>query len=841
MIGKLSIFARPPTIFGLFLRRQLLIGALVVALAALAIQQIFQAQIDSAFDQHVIELASMIDNAAAISRTPEHLKFVVREMTRNSRARQILILSAKGASTLASSGLSGPQHPDNGLTLPLQLARQALLSGDFNLKINASDGEQYSVLPLSLAAFQMSGDTIMAASLWSTPGWYVHLQQQLNLKEGIWASIAGLLRAKQGGSFSLPLDSYSGVVVINSGNGAIFGTIRAANACIAGILFLVLTSLFISTAYFFRFAVKRPLDAYAISIDQMRAMGKPVYKPLHGIREFDAVATQWNDLVDEQARTRQALDRSQNHYRRLIDSLPGFAYICTNDDRWTMRFVSASAQAVLGYAPEDIIDNRVVAYADLIHPDDRQRVWSSAQANMAAHRPCEIQYRVISAAGACKWVWERGQGVYDDAGTLVGIEGYIEDITAFKQQNEDLLDRDKALNEQNMRFNAALANMSQGLCLFDAEQRLVVCNERYAAMYDLSPEQVKPGTLFRHILELRIASGVYNGDVPEDYIQERCTAVTEAEASTKTQQLCDGRFIVITHQPLAGGGWLATHEDITALKQHERDLDAARLRAEAANRAKSAFIANTNHEIRTPLNAIVGFSEMLAAERLGPLGNPEYREFAGLIESSGRALLAIVSTIMDLSRMQAGDAVVDLQEMNPGDAIGRIVRLWGRRAAGRGIVIGFRNAARQVRLNCDEQYLCKIIDGLLSNAVKFSSDGGKIEVSLRPDKRRQLTLVVRDHGIGIAEEHLSELASPFYQVDKCLDRSTGGIGLGMTVVKECADRLGARLNIASRPGKGACIKVVFPASHTIRQAPSHSRLAKRPPPQAPQSYAETGA
>ncbi len=692
MLKNLPIFTKPPTIFGLFLRRQLLIGAVVIMLAALAIQQIFYAQIDQAFNQRVIELAAMIDNAAAISHRPEHLKFVVRELARNSRVKEILILSAKDGSMLASSRAGGLQHNYGGTVLATLLARRALKTGRFNLKISSPDGDHYSVLPLSLAAFLLSGDNILAASHWSTPRWYVHLQQRLNAERGNWSNMNDLFSASHSETFALPAGSFSGVMVINSGGNWIVDLIRSTNAFVAVILLLVLLSLFVSTAFFFRHAVHRPLKAYASAIEEMRAKGMPVSKPLHGIREFDAVATQWNALVDEQIRTKQALDRSQNQYRRLIDSLPGFAYICANDERWTMQFVSAATQAVLGYAPEDIIGNRVVAYGDLIHPDDRRRVWSSAQTNMAAHRPCEIQYRVISASGAVRWVWERGQGVYDDDGKLLGIEGYI--------------------------------------------------------------------------------------------------------------------------------------DDITALKQHERDLIAARARAEAANHAKSAFIANTNHEIRTPLNAIVGFSEMLAGERLGPLGNPEYREFAGLIESSGRALLAVISTIMDLSRMQSGDTPLDLQEMLPGDAIGRIVRLWAGRATSRGIDIDFRNEARSVRLNCDEHHLCKIIDGLLSNAVKFSREGGKIRVSLRLDNRHRLTLAVRDQGIGIAREHLSDVTLPFFQVDKRLDRTTGGIGLGLTVVKECTERLGARLDITSRPGKGTCVSVIFPATAIVHVAPDRAQPAR---------------
>jgi diguanylate cyclase (GGDEF)-like protein len=137
---------------------------------------------------------------------------------------------------------------------------------------------------------------------------------------------------------------------------------------------------------------------------------------------------------------------------------------------------------------------------------------------------------------------------------------------------EDITERQRLsarLKQQNLRFDVALKYMSQGLCMFDAEERLVVANDRYAAMYGLEPEQVKPGTPFRQIIEGRIASGAYAGGDPETYIAERIAAVRERHASTKIQTLPDGRVIAIVHQPIADGGWVATHEDITERRSFE--------------------------------------------------------------------------------------------------------------------------------------------------------------------------------------------------------------------------------------------------------------------------------
>ena len=161
----------------------------------------------------------------------------------------------------------------------------------------------------------------------------------------------------------------------------------------------------------------------------------------------------------------------------------------------------------------------------------------------------------------------------DYAEALDSARRNLEEATQAREKAEAALaelDRSKAeLVEQNRRFNAALGNMRLGLCMFDQDERLLVCNDRYLEMYRLPKSLAVPGTTFRQIVEARIANGLYGAEKPEDYRSERLSAVHTPEATTKVHELSDGRTIVIMHEPMAHGGWVATHEDITALRQVE--------------------------------------------------------------------------------------------------------------------------------------------------------------------------------------------------------------------------------------------------------------------------------
>lgn len=164
----------------------------------------------------------------------------------------------------------------------------------------------------------------------------------------------------------------------------------------------------------------------------------------------------------------------------------------------------------------------------------------------------------------------------DYAEALDAARRNLRDATKAREAVEMALEaldqRDAELLEQNKRFNVALENMAQGLCMFDAEKNLLVCNERYIEMYDLPQELAKTGTPFRKIIEHRIHSGVYDGEDPEAYVQERLDAIDEGVASTKIHHLTNGRIIAIVHQPMSNGGWVATHDDITEIQRIEAQV-----------------------------------------------------------------------------------------------------------------------------------------------------------------------------------------------------------------------------------------------------------------------------
>ena len=154
--------------------------------------------------------------------------------------------------------------------------------------------------------------------------------------------------------------------------------------------------------------------------------------------------------------------------QKLIASLPGFIYVCDYDDDWTMRFLSDSAEPILGYAIDDLIGNRAIAFSDLIHPDDREAIAGSAEKNLADRQPCEYEYRIISASGAEKWVWERSHGIYDGSGNVLRIEGYIEDITERVELERELVnaaehERNRIGRDLHDSLGQRLTGMSLGL------------------------------------------------------------------------------------------------------------------------------------------------------------------------------------------------------------------------------------------------------------------------------------------------------------------------------------------------------------------------------------------
>ncbi len=248
-----------------------------------------------------------------------------------------------------------------------------------------------------------------------------------------------------------------------------------------------------------------------------------------------------------------------------------------------------------------------------------------------------------------------------------------------------------------------------------------------------------------------------------------------------------------------------------ALRIAKEEAEAARALAEAASQAKSEFLATMSHELRTPLNAVIGFSQVMMSEALGPIGSPQYREYAKDIHDSGTHLLEIINDILDLSKAEAGKLELDEGRVDIRDVIDATCRLIRPRAERAGLSVVARVPASLPRLWGDERKLKQILLNLVSNAVKFTPSGGQIEIAASFHVRTGFSVTVQDTGIGIAAENLRRVLEPFVQVENSLTRSHEGSGLGLPLAAKMAELHGGKLSIDSDLGKGTRVALTLPA------------------------------
>jgi len=236
-----------------------------------------------------------------------------------------------------------------------------------------------------------------------------------------------------------------------------------------------------------------------------------------------------------------------------------------------------------------------------------------------------------------------------------------------------------------------------------------------------------------------------------------------------------------------------------------------RFEAETANASKTAFLANMSHELRTPLNAILGFSEIIAQECFGEVGSPRYKEYAGDIHASGAHLLSLINDLLDVAKIEAGKMEIQPHPLDARSTFDLALKLTSAKARERHQELVIEVDAAAPPLYADERALKQILINLVSNAVKFTPEGGHISVvgSLARDGGFQIA--VKDNGPGIPRDKLDKIFMPFNQVDNRYDRQAGGTGLGLALVRGLAELHGGRAWLESEPGKGCSAFVVLPS------------------------------
>ncbi|MBV9420815.1 MAG: hypothetical protein JO348_13670 [Alphaproteobacteria bacterium] len=260
------------------------------------------------------------------------------------------------------------------------------------------------------------------------------------------------------------------------------------------------------------------------------------------------------------------------------------------------------------------------------------------------------------------------------------------------------------------------------------------------------------------------------------------------------------------------------------LEDTTHNLLVARDAADAANRAKSSFLAAMSHELRTPLNAVIGFSEMMKTQVFGALGHKRYAEYANDIHASGTHLLSLINDILDLSRIDAGEGtlmeeVVDLQE-----AIAQSLRMVAGQAQQGGLVLVSDVSPLLPLIRADKRRLKQALINLLGNAVKFTPEGGTITVRARLDTS-VIAIAVIDTGIGIASQDIPRALERFGQVDSSLARKYEGTGLGLPLAKQLMEMHGGSLTLESTVNVGTTVTITMPLSRAIVMPPQATQAA----------------
>jgi len=496
---------------------------------------------------------------------------------------------------------------------------------------------------------------------------------------------------------------------------------------------------------------------------------------------------------------------------------------------------SPSMYALLGrtqgraqMSPTDVLE--------LIHPSDR-----GILAEIAVEAECnpegyDTSFRLHHAQHHWIWVHAKGRMIRSEARDKdtdgqKRLTGILVDISAQKKAEALIISAET-------RVRDAIESTSESFALWDAEDKLVMHNKRFAQFYQVDPQKLQPG-IPREDVMTRAA-------VPVKVFMHEDTP----NGGTTEIQFAGERWIHLNTRRTHEGGTVSVGTDITPLKEQEEELlhderrlkalvgelegsqkelrneasDRAELavkyaaekaRAEEANRSKTEFLANMSHELRTPLNAIMGFAQVMQQGLFGPLNDKRYEEYTQHILESGQYLLDLISDILDMSKIEVGKITLEKQDVSLEQVLLDCIRIIEPRAFEEGLRLENKLPLLPV-ISADKRATKQVFLNLLSNAVKFTPRGGTITLNgeLADD---HIVISIADTGIGIAEKDLRRIARPFEQIEPQKSIKRSGSGLGLALAKSLVEMHEGTLTVKSSLGAGTTVRVTLPRKKPLTE------------------------
>jgi signal transduction histidine kinase/DNA-binding response OmpR family regulator len=465
--------------------------------------------------------------------------------------------------------------------------------------------------------------------------------------------------------------------------------------------------------------------------------------------------------------------------------------------------------------PGRVLKSGVPAWIEDVHKDKnfpRAKLVTDLGVKGAMAYPVKIGNEVIAVLEFFSRAADRPS---DETVEVLGHIGtQVGSVAERKRAEAALRESEARAARAHSTLDDAIESINEGFALFDSEDRLLLCNNRYRdLLYPGMQQTVTPGRTFEEILRHAIDMGLIH-DAAED-VEGWIAARLERHRNpggSHTQQRSSGFWVQINELKTSDGGIVATYADVTELKMREVELAEAHDKALDASRAKSDFLANMSHELRTPLNATIGYSELML-EEAEDMGHDMYIPDLKKIQSAGKHLLSLINDVLDLSKIEAGKIELYFEDFEVRQLVDEIASTIAPLTEKNKNTMVVRCGESVGVMHSDMTRIRQILFNLLSNASKFTEAG---EITLEASRsaangRDDIVFRVVDAGIGMSPEQVEKVFDAFTQADSSTTRNYGGTGLGLAITKTFCEMLHGEITCTSEPGKGSTFTVRLPA------------------------------
>ena len=536
--------------------------------------------------------------------------------------------------------------------------------------------------------------------------------------------------------------------------------------------------------------------------------------------EFGNVWIAVHEDITKRRQAEKELYKSENRFRTLATHVPVGIYQTDADGNCV--YVNKKWRDLTGLTESQSMGT---GWVDAIHPEDREDVFAEWNVAVSGHRPFELEYRFKTHEGSVRWVTGLAAAIEDEPGVISDYIGSVTDITERKKTEIELRKSERNLQESQVAGRV-------GSYVFDIQRDVwsssPVMDEIFGIGTDY-PRNLVGWTQIIHPDERESINKYFSEIIAEhrpfnrEYCIVRISDGSECWVSGVGEIEYNTNGVAIMMAGIV--------QDITARKQVELDLLAAKDLAESANRAKSEFLANMSHEIRTPMNGIVGMSQLLALTKLDKV----QQAYVGTLHDSCNNLLSLINDILDLSKIEAGKITLESIEFSLNQCINSVILLLKSVAYTKKLFLNMEvDQNVPLVLRGDQLRVKQILLNLVGNAIKFTEHGG-ITVTAKTiehhDSSILIEIAVRDSGIGISSISLDKIFEPFVQENGTSTRLHGGTGLGLSISRHLAELMGGTISVESTTQAGSCFRIILPFTVSQAALPQEARL-----PQAMNGY-----